>query len=592
MNPLRANAAVGRGKPTRAIVSTAAQPPTAAVRRDATVLPRVNEDAEPSELPSFQTFDRMLRAMLAHVTQAVSPTAIGDAWTDWAVHLMTAPGKQSALALRAAVILVRFGLWLPGAAVGKPHDAPAQPPAGDKRFADAAWTVFPFNALAQAHLLWEKWWLDATRQVPGLVRHHETEVAFMMRQLIDVFAPTNVPWMNPVILQRTAQEGGGNLWRGLTNWLEDLDHQLAGKPPVGAEAFRVGRDVAITPGKVVRRNDLMELIQYEPTTESVHAEPVLIVPAWIMKYYILDLTPEGSLVRWHVDHGHTVFIISWKNPDERDRETSLDDYRQSGVMAALEAVSAIVPNRKVHACGYCLGGTILTIAAATMARNHDDRLATLTLLAAQTDFADAGELNLFLDERQLMLLEDLMWDQGYLDTRQMAGAFQALRSNDLVWSHLIRTYVLGDRDEMGALMAWNSDQTRMPARMHPANARRSKHCSLAALIDLHSREHCDFDHVQCQSEKQCREAQHADDCRPQGCHQCATDRQGHDDCDISERSEEHDPGGMRSPEMVALTQNVNVRLTGENEHQEGERPHLARVQPQKEPSECEHTHTI
>ena len=466
MKPLRADAAVGRGKPTRPIVSTAAQPPTVAVRRDATVLPRVNEDAEPSELPSFQTFDRMLRAMQAHVTQGVSPTAIGDAWTDWAVHLMTAPGKQSALALRAAVILVRFGLWLPGAAVGTPHDAPAQPPAGDKRFADAAWTVFPFNALAQAHLLWEKWWLDATRQVPGLVRHHETEVAFMMRQLIDVFAPTNVPWMNPVILQRTAQEGGGNLWRGLTNWLEDLDHQLAGKPPVGAEAFRVGRDVAITPGKVVRRNDLMELIQYEPTTESVHAEPVLLVPAWIMKYYILDLTPESSLVRWLVDHGHTVFIISWKNPDERDRETSLDDYRQSGVMAALEAVSAIVPNRKVHACGYCLGGTILTIAAATMARNHDDRLATLTLLAAQTDFADAGELNLFLDERQLMLLEDLMWDQGYLDTRQMAGAFQALRSNDLVWSHLIRTYVLGDRDEMGALMAWNSDQTRMPARMH------------------------------------------------------------------------------------------------------------------------------
>lgn len=445
---------------------SAAQPPMGLAPRAAPVLPRRRDDAEPSDLPSFRTFDRMLRAVQARVTQGVSPTAIGDALTDWAVHLMTAPGKQLALALRASVMLARFGLWLPGAAIGRPREAPAQPPAGDTRFTDAAWSQFPFNVLVQAHLLSEAWWLEAARQVPGLVQHHETEMGFMMRQLIDVFSPANMPWMNPVILRRTAQEGGRNLLRGVTNWLEDLDHQLAGKPPVGAEAFRVGRDVAVTPGKVVFRNDLMELIQYDPTTESVHTEPILIVPAWIMKYYILDLTPESSLVRWLIGHGHTVFIISWKNPDERDRETGLDDYRRRGVMAALEAVSAIVPDRKVHACGYCLGGTILTIAAATMARDHDDRLASLTLLAAQTDFADAGELMLFLDERQLMLLEDLMWDQGYLDTRQMAGAFQALRSNDLVWSHLIRTYVLGDRDEMSALMAWNSDQTRMPARMH------------------------------------------------------------------------------------------------------------------------------
>ena len=418
------------------------------------------------DLPSFSTSDRMLRALLARVTQGVSPVAFSDAWTDWATHLLSAPGKKLALAVRAAVMLTRFGLWLPGAATDKPNDAPAEPPVGDTRFRDDAWSRWPFNAVVQAHLLTEAWWLEAARQVPGLTRHHETEVAFMMRQLIDVFAPANVPWLNPVILHSTAREGGFNLVRGVTNWLEDVDRLLAGKPPAGTEAFEVGRNVAVTPGKVIFRNDLIELIQYEPATETVYPEPLLIIPAWIMKYYILDLAPESSLVRWLVAHGHTVFMISWKNPDARDREVSLGDYRRRGIMDALDAVSAVVPERKVHACGYCLGGTILTIAAATMARDHDDRIGSITLLAAQTDFADAGELMLFLDERQLMLLEDLMWDQGYLDTRQMAGAFQALRSNELIWSRLIRNYVLGQRDEMTALAAWNSDQTRMPGRMH------------------------------------------------------------------------------------------------------------------------------
>ncbi len=443
--------------------------PAATVPPGRPTLPAPRRPDDPADLgvvADYRTFDRMLRAMQARATQGISPAAIGRNWADWGTQLAAAPGRQLVLATRAWLMLVRYAMWLPKAAAGADGQHPPPAAGDDRRFADPDWSSWPFNAIAEGYRMAESWWLETTRDVPGMTRRHETEIAFMMRQLADVWAPSNIPWLNPVIIRRTAQEGGFNLLRGAQNWLDDLDRQLAGKPPAGAEAFAVGRNVAITPGRVVYRNPLIELIQYAPTTETVHAEPVLIVPAWIMKYYILDLSPQNSLVRWLVAQGHTVFVVSWKNPDEHDRNTSLDDYRRDGVMAALDAVSAIVPGTRIHASGYCLGGTILTIAAATMARDHDDRLASLTLLAAQTDFAEAGELMLFLDERQLGYLEDLMWDQGYLNTRQMAGAFQMLRSNELVWSRLIRNYVLGERDPMNDLMAWNADQTRMPARMH------------------------------------------------------------------------------------------------------------------------------
>ncbi len=416
--------------------------------------------------PGFATLDRAFRAAQARATQGVSPVALTAPWADWAIHLARAPGKQMALALRAQVLAARYALWLVRAGTHT-HAAPIVAPApNDHRFDDPGWSVWPFNAVMQAYLLAEDWWLEAARQVPGVTRRHEAQLGFMMSQLADFAAPANIPWLNPTILSATLRESGLNLLRGAENWLDDYDRQLAGNEPEGAEQFVVGEDLAVTPGRVVFRNDLMELIQYAPTTDTVQAEPVLIVPAWIMKYYILDLSPENSLVRWLVAQGHTVFMVSWKNPDERDRETGLDDYRRRGVMAALDAVSTIVPGQKVHACGYCLGGTILAIAAATMARDHDDRLASMTLLAAQTDFAEAGELMLFIDENQVGWLEDLMWDQGYLGTRQMAGAFQMLRSNELVWSRLIRRYVLGEPEGMTDLMAWNADQTRMPARMH------------------------------------------------------------------------------------------------------------------------------
>ena len=456
-----------RSQQGRAMPDVPLQPATAPLSPSVLAnAPRAMDRPVPhDQVPTFRSFDRMVRALQGRMTQGVSPTAVASAWIDWGMHLLRAPGKQSELLLRAWHDAAELAVAAPRLALGVATDL-LPDPGREHRFDDPAWSRWPFNLLALAHQHSEAWWLEAATDVPGMTRQHADEVSFMLRQLADVAAPSNLPWLNPLIIQRTTQEAGMNLLRGGQNLLDDLDRQLTGRPPAGTEAFRPGRDVALTPGKVVFRNELIELIQYAPATGTVHAEPVLIVPAWIMKYYILDLTPEDSFVRWLVGQGHTVFVVSWKNPCERDRDLGLDDYRRSGVMAALEAVTAIIPGQRVHACGYCLGGTILSIAAATMARDHDDRLASVTLLAAQTDFAEAGELMLFLDEHQLGFLEDLMWDQGYLDTRQMAGAFQMLRSNELVWSRLIRDYVLGQREPVSALMAWNSDQTRMPARMH------------------------------------------------------------------------------------------------------------------------------
>jgi polyhydroxyalkanoate synthase len=420
-----------------------------------------------SGIPSFDTLNKLARAITARMTQGVSPHAEFAAWADWLSHLSRAPGRQLELALQATVFAARLTSFAMRHASNHANELPFAPQEYDRRFDDPAWAKMPYIMWQQAFLAQEAWWCSATRLVRGMQPKNAARVSFMMQQTLDMLSPSNVPWLNPMVVQRTIKESGANLVRGFNYLTEDVLRAIAMEPRAPTNGFRVGENIAATPGEVIFRNDLMELIQYKPATDEVFPEPILIVPAWIMKYYVLDLLPEHSLVRYLVDRGFTVFMVSWRNPTAADRDITFDRYRTEGVMAALDVVNAVVPGQKVHACGYCLGGTLLAIAAATMARDDQDgRLASATLLAAQTDFSEAGQLMLFVDESQVAFLEDLMWDQGILDTRQMAGAFTALRSNDLFWSRMMREYVLGERDTVTDLTVWNADQTRMPYRMH------------------------------------------------------------------------------------------------------------------------------
>ncbi|TVQ40377.1 MAG: alpha/beta fold hydrolase [Wenzhouxiangella sp.] len=413
-----------------------------------------------------RTLDRTAAAALGRLTLGVSPHAIFDAWTDWALHLARSPGRQLELAEHAAdnaFRLMRFGAE---SLAGREVEPPFKPHAYDRRWQHKGWRKAPFSLLQQAFLAHHDWWEKASSDQRGLKRQTSQRTAFMVRQALDWLSPSNFPPLNPEILETTRKTGGRNFVDGFSHFVEDMARAVTQTHAPIPPEFALGEHLACTPGEVIYRNEIMELIQYHPQTESVHPEPVLIVPAWIMKYYILDLSPDNSLINWLVGQGHTVFAISWVNPGADQAELSLEDYRKRGILAALDAIEAIMPGRRVHANGYCLGGTLLAIAAATMARDGDERLASATLMAAQVDFAEAGELLLFLDESQIAFLEDLMWAQGYLDRPQMAFAFAAIRSEDLIHTRNVRRYLLGLKDMPSDIRVWNGDTTRMPARMH------------------------------------------------------------------------------------------------------------------------------
>ena len=327
--------------------------------------------------------DRWAHSQLSPFTRGVSTASLRMAFDDWLTHLSHNPAEQLKLLQRAMQSSQQW--WGFVTQAQQPHCKPCiEPPVHDTRFAHSSWQNWPFNALSQGFLLTQQWWQDACLGVRGVSPHHEAVVHFTVRQMLDTVSPANFWLSNPEVLERTQKTSGANLRQGLSNWLEDVQRWQAGAPPPGSEAYRVGHEVAITPGQVIYRNHLIELIQYSPSPAQVRPEPVLIVPSWIMKYYILDLSPHNSLVQHLVGQGHTVFAMSWTNPGAQDRDLSMDDYLHMGVMDALHVLGEVLPDRPVHAVGYCLGGTLLAIAAAAMARDGDQRLASLTLIAAQT----------------------------------------------------------------------------------------------------------------------------------------------------------------------------------------------------------------
>ena len=437
---------------------TADRRPPPAAPTSARALPRA---------PTSEAIDMAFRAALGKLTGGLSPTSFVTAWSDWATQLAASPGRQSELALdamRRAADNLSFAARAAGADKLAPNEGLNTAP--DSRFAGDAWQQYPFNVFARTFQNSSAWLKELPKDVDGLRRYHSELVDFTVQQWLDALSPANFLASNPELQELTRAEGGENLMRGARNLIEDLARVVQKKGPVGTEAFEVGKAVAATPGKVVYQNALIELLQYSPTTADVHAEPVLIVPAWIMKYYILDLSPKNSLVRFLVGQGHTVFMISWKNPLPDDRDLGMDDYLDLGLVAAVDAVSRIVPDRKIHATGYCIGGTLLAIGAAALAQRQDHRLGSVTMFAAQADFSEPGELSLFINPSQLGLLEAQMHQDGVLDSRQMGAAFQMLRPRELIWQPMVQSYLKGAREPMIDLMAWNADGTRMPYRMH------------------------------------------------------------------------------------------------------------------------------
>lgn len=388
--------------------------------------------------------DRAYHAAIARLTGGLSPTALATAYLDWSMHLLGSPDKL-------------IELWTQtrkGSPIARE----------DTRFDDPGWGRFPYKLWRDGFLAQQAWWDRATSDVKGVDPKHLNIVNFTTRQMLDMMSPTNFALTNPKVIARTQSERGLNLLRGMQNWVEDFNHLVSGTTRRSKD-FIVGDNIAVTPGEVVFRNRLIELLHYPPTGPARVAEPVLITPAWIMKYYVLDLSQQNSVVKYLCDEGFEVYMISWKNPDAADADLGMQDYVDLGIRAAIDVVQQH-GHERLHAVGYCLGGTLLAITAAAMARDGDPRFQSITFLASQVDFAEPGELGLYINESQVAFLEDLMEQQGFLKAGQMSGAFRLLRSNDLIWSRVIRHYLLGERTEMNDLMAWNADSTRMPAKMH------------------------------------------------------------------------------------------------------------------------------
>jgi polyhydroxyalkanoate synthase len=402
-------------------------------------------------------------------TRSPDPLNIGGAFLEMTARLMANPARM---------VQAQMGFWqdymtlwqnTARRMMGMESAPVINGSASDRRFKDDAWRdneVFDF--IRQSYLLSARYVQDVVTHVDGLDAKTAQKVDFYSRQFVDAMSPSNFLMTNPEVLRKTAETGGENLLKGLNNLLSDLERGK-GKLHIkmtDTDAFRVGENIGVSPGKVVYQNDLMQLIQYTPATETVLKRPLLICPPWINKFYILDLRPKNSFVRWAVSQGHTVFVISWVNPDAKLAEKGFEDYMTDGYLAALDAIEAATGQREVNAIGYCLGGTLLGSTLAYMAAKGDDRIKSATFFVAMLDFAEAGELGVFIDEEQLRALEGKMNKRGFLEGSEMATTFNMLRANDLIWSFVVNNYLLGNEPFPFDLLYWNSDSTRMPAKMH------------------------------------------------------------------------------------------------------------------------------
>jgi polyhydroxyalkanoate synthase subunit PhaC len=405
----------------------------------------------------------------ADAEHAPDPLNIASAFMEMTARLIANPARL--VAAQLGFWQDYMTLWQNTARriMGGENEPVIDAPATDRRFKDDAWReneVFDF--IKQSYLLSARYVQDVVRQVDGMDSKTAQKVDFYARQFIDAMSPSNFLLTNPEVLRRTAETGGENLLKGLNNLLSDLE-QGKGKLRIkmtDMDAFRLGENIGVSPGKVVFQNDLMQLIQYTPLTETVLKRPLLIAPPWINKFYILDLRPRNSFVRWAVSQGHTVFMISWVNPDEKLAEKNFEDYMQEGYLAALDAIEQATGEREVNAIGYCLGGTLLASTLAYMATRKDNRIRSATFFVTMMDFSEAGELGVFIDEEQLQALEEKMNKRGYLEGSEMATTFNMLRANDLIWSFVVNNYLLGNDPFPFDLLYWNADSTRMPAKMH------------------------------------------------------------------------------------------------------------------------------
>ena len=413
--------------------------------------------------------DHRVRARLAEMSSGLSMLAILLAYLDWASHVAISPGKR--LRMREDLIRKLISLGIYNATTLLRIESKPPVSITDRRLKGEHWDRWPFNVWAQGWQISKEYWAEATRDVSGARKDNLELVAFLYDQALETMSPANFPLTNPEVIQTSIKERGRNLIRGLSHAADDLRRRRNKKPVPGTERFQVGKDVACTPGKVIYQNQLIELIQYSPQTEKVDAEPVMIVPAWIMKFYILDLSPKNSMVRYLLEQGKTVFLVSWKNPDRGDSALSMTDYLKLGILEPLSAINAIVPKRRVNAVGYCIGGSLLYIAAAHLA-GSEQRFNTVSIFAAQADFSEPGEIRSLLGESNLSQLESLMRKRGVLESGQMGSAFASLRSGDLIWGPKVDRYLLGKEPAMNDLMAWNADGTRLPYRMHAEYLRR------------------------------------------------------------------------------------------------------------------------